>query len=123
MTQLAATILTSEVNLFIKKKEELEFKPVQLKDLSLITPSEFNLIEDLKCLILEYHSQFLALETVKDIESDLADFLSEVYVKFSKVVMDNYEQKKDLVKRQVSKGSYEKIMTFFVYLFEKYEIV
>lgn len=123
MTQLAATILTSEVNLFIKKKEELEFKPVQLKDLSLITPSEFNLIEDLKCLILEYHTQFVVLESVKDTESDLADFLSEVYVKFSKVVMDNYEQKKGLVKRQVSKGSYEKIMTFFVYLFEKYEIV
>ena len=123
MTQLATTILTSEVNLFIKKKEELGFQFIQLKDLSLITPSEFNLIEDLKCLILEYYSEFQILETVKETTSDLADFLEEVYEKFSKVVVDNYEQKKELVRKQLSKGSYEKIMTFLVLLFEKYEII
>jgi len=123
MTQLATTILTSEVNLFIKKKEELGFQFIQLKDLSLVTPSEFNLIEDLKCLILEYHSEFQILETVKETTSDLADFLEEVYEKFSKVIMDNYEQKKEIVRKKLSKGSYEKIMTFLVLLFEKYEII
>lgn len=123
MTQLAVSLIDSEFSKFIEKLKEPNFKQIKLDDLFLEQKSEFKLINSLRELINKEHKFFKSIQSNEKIFPTFVDYLGQIYVDLSEVVIDHFDEKPDIYRLKAARESYERIMIFFTYLFHKFEIL
>ncbi len=123
MTQIANSLYENEIENFLNKLTEPEFKETKLESLFLNTTSGSDLINSMRKLLLEKHSFFKSIQNRKTISQITKEGLEKVYEELGVIITDNFSDKIKFSKNVHSKESYERIMIFFVILFQRFEII
>lgn len=123
MTQRASSLYESEIENFLKKITEPEFKEIKLDTLFLNTTSGSELINSIRMLLIQKYSFFKLIQNRKTISHIMREGLETIYEELGIIIIDNFSDKIKFSKNTHSKESYERIMTFIVGIFKKFEII
>lgn len=123
MTQVASSLYESEIENFLKKITEPEFKEIKLDTLFLNTTSGSELINSIRMLLIQKYSFFKLIQNRKTISQIMREGLETIYEELGIIIIDNFSDKIKFSKNTHSKESYERIMTFIVGIFKKFEII
>jgi hypothetical protein len=122
MKKIKDQLIEKELEFFTKKP--LEFC-LELKDLSLSRTSNHPLIHHLKILIkknLEFLTD-ISVYKISNLTSELMEKLEKIYEEFTVVFINFFDDKARITKKTKTKESYEKIMSYLVSIFYKFEII
>lgn len=126
MTQLQTIelLFDKEFDSYIKKSDMNYADPVTLDDLFLSRTSGFELINEIRCIACKNISflREIAQEN-KRTKEECQSVLEKIYEDLKQIFCDNFEEKSSLTKIKHSRESYERLMTYFAFLFKKYDVI
>lgn len=122
MTELATLLVDKEIETYVEKTREPEFEQIQLDELFLNKTAGFDLINQMRKLIDEKSTFFKSIQNREKLTHIEEMGLKNIFEDMKTIIANHYEDKVNIMKTFHSRESYERIMTFLMFLFEKFEI-
>jgi hypothetical protein len=115
-------LLEKELENFLQRPIFFE---IELKDISLINQSVHPLIENLKKLLRPNIDFLISLVKEKNVSlaSNSMERLEIIYVEFTNVIINNFDDKASITRIAHVRESYNKLMSFLVSIFHKFDLV
>ena len=121
MTEIAEKLIEKELKFFREKPFEL---CLELKDLSLNSTSAYPLVHNLKILIKNNLEFLTGLSIQKNTDiTDVTQKLEKVFEEFTTIFINFFDDKSKITKKIKIKENYEKIMSYLISIFYKFEII